>query len=294
MSEVIYKNILVIYNPTAGTSSLKKLNSIIDGLKNLGTQVNMVATSYADHACDIAKQATKEEYDLIVAAGGDGTMNEVVNGVYPSKMPVAFIPLGTVNVLALEISLKNDVLSIVKYIAYGKVERCWLGCSNGRYFLLMMSVGHDAKSVAFVNRTLKTYFGKLAYLCSYLKSLIFSKNTIYQISIGDEKYSAFNVIVSNGRLYGGNFVCAPQASLNDDQLYISMAQKGSRLQALKYAALMFLGKYPNSATVKNIPANKCLIESEELNQPIQLDGDAIGELPAHVSITDDYINLLRP
>lgn len=294
MTSLTRKSILVIFNPTAGAKSIEKLTCIIEELKGLGIEVKMSETSYAGHAQEIAERATEENYDLVVAAGGDGTMNEVINGIYPGKVAIAFIPLGTVNVLALEIGLENSIPSIVQYLANGRPKPCFLGNSNGRYFLLMMSVGHDAKAVAFVNRTLKASIGKLAYAISYLKSLIVSKILVYKVVIDEKAFSCYNVIISNGRLYGGDFVCAPNADLEDNHLVISMTQKGGWVSAIKYAVLMFLGKYPNSPYVKTITAQKCYVECLDSQEPIQLDGDAIGELPAYVSISEDYIQLLRP
>lgn len=294
MSTIKHKNILIIFNPTAGARSIKKLNNIINCLKDLGVNVEMSETHFAGHAFKLAKQAKYKNYDLIVAAGGDGTTNEVINGIYPSKNPVAIIPLGTVNVLAFEIALKLNIRSIVDYLAHGETKPCWLGNSNGRFFLLMMSVGHDAKAVAYVNQSLKALIGKPAYIISYIKSLLVSKNTIYEVTIGKEKFRGSNVIISNGRLYGGNFICAPEATLDDNQLMISMAQRRGWFSAIKYAVQMFLGKYPKSGSIISIAAKKCYVACRDPQEPIQLDGDAIGELPAEVSISDDYIQLLRP
>lgn len=294
MSHIPRENILVIFNPAAGAGSIKKLNDIIDIVRAKGINVTMSETRYAGHAQEIANQSINKNYDLVVAAGGDGTMNEVINGVYPSKIPLAIIPLGTVNVLALEMDLKNTVRSIADYIVYGKAKPCWLGCSNERYFLLMMSAGYDAKSVAYVSGSLKALIGKMAYVFSYIKTLISSSPLEYDVDIGGKKYKCFNVIVSNSRLYGGNFISAPEASMDKNHLVISMAQKGGRLNALKYALCMFLGKYPKLKSVQNITATKCYISCSAAPEPIQLDGDAIGKLPSNISVSDECLMLLRP
>ncbi len=294
MTHISRENILVIYNPAAGAGSIRKLNDIIDIVRAKGIKVTMSETRYAGHAQEIANQSKNQTYDLIVAAGGDGTMNEVVNGIYPNKIPIAIIPLGTVNVLALEMGLKNTVPSIADYIINGNAKPCWLGRSNDRYFLLMVSAGYDAKAVANVSGSLKAAIGKLAYMFSFVKTLIISRPSIYDVEIEGKKYICFNVIVSNGRLYGGNFMSAPEASLDKNHLVISMAQKGGRLNALKYALCMFLGKYPKLKSVQNITATNCYISCSDAPEPIQLDGDAIGELPSQISVSDEYLMLLRP
>ncbi len=294
MNHTSRKNILIIYNPAAGAGSIKKLDAVIEIIRSKGINVTKSETRYAGHAQEIAAQSKNKNYDLVVAAGGDGTMNEVVNGIYPGKMPVAIIPLGTVNVLALEIGLKKTVRSIADYIAYGCAKPCWLGRSNDRYFLLMMSAGYDAKAVAYVNKSLKIVIGKLAYMFSFIKTLIGTSPSVYDVDIEAKKYKCFNVIVSNSRLYGGNFISAPEAGLDKNYLVISMTQKGGRINALKYALCMFMGRYPKLKSVQNIKAIKCYIRCPNAPEPIQLDGDATGELPTQISVSDEYIMLLRP
>ncbi len=294
MIERAQTNILIIYNPTAGAKRIRKIERVVEGLEALDVNVTFSETSYAGHATEIAADAKDQDYDLIVAAGGDGTMNEVINGIYPSKMPVAILPLGTANVLSLEIGLKNNVDAIVDYIANGSPRPCWLGKCNERYFLLMMSVGHDAKAVAYVSKAIKNVIGKGAYGVSFLKALIKAGKTLYHVTVGDKKFTGYNVIVSNGRYYGGKFISSKDANIDDNHFVISMTDKGGWLHTLKYAVLMFTGKYSDSSTITTVSTKRCTIEGDESFEPIQLDGDAIGELPADVTITDEYIELLRP
>jgi len=288
------KQLLIIYNPTAGSRVLSKLETIISMLKARGATVDLCETEYEGHATEIARQKASKEYDVIVAAGGDGTIREILNGIYPNKIPVAIIPLGTANVLALELGLKNNVESIVNYILDGKTRRCWLGRLNGCYFSLMLSVGLDAVSVANVNRKHKKYLGKMAYVISYLAAIIKSRNLIYKVIIEDKEYEATNVIVSNGKYYGGNFICAPQASLEDNKLYVLMAKNKGRTSAIIYALLMFMQKYPYSQSVEIRSATKLRIECYRENEPVQIDGDHADYLPVDVSISEDYVNLLFP
>jgi len=288
------KKVLIIFNPTAGRKILNGLDKIIRAIKKYNIEVDMAHTQHAGHAREIARDANNDDYDLIVAAGGDGTINEVINGLYPRKTALAIIPLGTANVLASEIGLKNTTSSIVDYLVGGIIKPIWLGVANEKYFALMLSVGADAHSVAKVSSKLKRSIGKYAYLISYVKSVFCRPNALYQVTIDGDTYQGSNVIVSNGRYYGGKYLCAPDADIREQKLYVTLAQKKGAFNAIKYAILMFAQKYLYSKTVMNMPANRVEIKSDMENEPIQVDGDHFGELPVDVSISQDYINLLFP
>ncbi|MBL4603868.1 MAG: diacylglycerol kinase family lipid kinase [Emcibacteraceae bacterium] len=288
------KKLLIIFNPTAGRRQVSKFQAIVAKLKANGLSLDIVETKSEGHATRAARDNVTSHYDMIVAAGGDGTINEVINGLCPYKIPLAIIPLGTVNVLALEIKLKTDINSIVKYLMDGIVKECWLGKINDHYYSLMLSVGHDAKSVQNVSKTLKKYFGRAAYIISYLASVIKNGNTLYKVTIDNKVYQASNVIVCNGKLYGGHYICAPDASLSDETMFVLLAKKKGRLSALKYAFLMVMQKYPFSRSIEIIETRSLYIESNEMCEPIQTDGDSYGTLPGKVSISDESLNLLYP
>ena len=287
-------NVLIIYNPAAGAESINAFNRVVDALNEKVKNVVVVETEYAGHAREIAYRSIDGDYDLIIAAGGDGTINEVINGLYPSDMPFAIIPLGTVNVLAKEIKLENSHYSILDYILSGKVKPSWLGVSNGHCFFLMMSAGIDARSVAIVNVFLKKYIGRFAYAISFLKCLFKGGNINYKVTVDGKEFYASNVIVSNGKLYGGQYLCAPNMDLEQEKLQVLMAQKKGRWPALKYAYLMLTQQYPDAGSVISISARSVHIISDVDDEPIQLDGDHIGYLPADISVSKSPISLLYP
>lgn len=293
MKTIGNKRVLIIYNPVAGRRLKKKFDLIVKKLKENNLDIEIIFTQFTGHAKIIARE-NFNKYDMIAIAGGDGTINEVLNGVYDETTHISIIPLGTANVLAQEINLKNDVKSIVNYIVHGSIKPLWLGKANGQYFALMLSVGLDAISVANVNKNFKRWFGKFAYILSYLSAVIQSKNITYKVCIEGQILYASNVIVSNGRLYGGKFICAPAANLQEKKLYAILAKRNGRWNALKYSFFMFTNQYPYSKSVITIPLSGLEIECEEKKVPVQIDGDQAGYLPVKISVSEKYINFLYP
>ncbi|PCJ43049.1 MAG: hypothetical protein COA81_05300 [Alphaproteobacteria bacterium] len=294
MNDKNKKNLLIILNPVAGRRLSGKFNNIINILQKNSLSVTIKETLYAGHGKEIARENINKNYDMIVAAGGDGTINEVINGIYPHQIAFGLIPLGTANVLAKEISLGEKADDIADCLINGHSSPCWLGKANGRYFTLMTSVGLDSLAVAHVSTRLKKNIGKGAYALSFIWQVIKSKNITYQVTSDGKTHSAYNIIITNGRLYGGQYICAPEGRLGDKKLYLLLAQRGGRFNALKYAYLMLSQKYPESRTVTTLPITQATIKCVHDNIPVQIDGDAINCLPTDVSLSEHALNLVRP
>lgn len=288
------KKVLIIFNPEAGQRAEQKLKRIVEELKRNELLIDTIKTQYSGHAKIIAQENVNNKYAMLIAAGGDGTINEVLNGMYPTFVPFAIIPLGTANVLAKEAQIGSNASGIVNYILNGSTKPLWLGRSNNKYFALMMSAGLDAVSVTKVNKKLKKWFGKFAYIVSFVKAVMDSKNITYEVLIENKIYYSSGVIVSNGKLYGGEYICAPNASLQENKLYAILTKNTGRINALKYALLMFLQKLPYSDSVTILPVTKLRINCEQKKIPTQIDGDNGGYVPVDVSISDQYINFQYP
>ena len=288
------KKLLIISNPTAGRRSGGKLNQVVNILKKNHLSLEIKETKYPGHAKLIARENATEDFDMIIAAGGDGTINEVLNGLYPHQIPFGLIPLGTVNVLAKEINLKTNAKNIADCLLRGRTRPCWLGQVNGQYFSLMVSAGPDALSVAHVNLKMKKIIGQSAYILSFFWQLFKRNNITYRVTTNGKTYDTSHVIVTKGRLYGGNYICAPEARLDKDQLYIVLARKSGRLNTLKSAYLMFRQKYPYSNSALILPTQKVMIECKDGPMPVQIDGDHGANIPVKISLSECSINLVQP
>lgn len=286
-----FKN-LIIYNPNAGRGQHELLLAVLNELEKKDAQYTVLVTEYAGHAMTIAKE-NHNSYDVIVAAGGDGTINEVINGLRGSNATLAIIPVGTSNVVAKEILLPHDPEIIADVITEGKIKKYYLPKINGRYFSLMASVGYDSTAVKCVNRKLKKKIAEGAYFFSFMKALFATDNIKYELSVDENKHHAYGAIISNGKYYGGNFISAPDASIFDPGLYVVMLKKKGRIAAMKYFLSIIFKRINKNKDVGIIEATNINIKATG-QANIQIDGDHFGYLPAQISIGKENIKIKTP
>lgn len=200
-------------------------------MRRRGCRVALRSTRARGDAETFARQALQNREfgggpDVVVAAGGDGTINEVVNGMIGSAMQLAILPLGTANVLAAEIGTPRSADAIADAIVAGRTRSVHIGTANNRAFLQMAGIGMDAHVVERVSSPLKHLMGKAAYGLAILRWLMAPPLTRYEVHVGNLRFSAASVIVANGRYYGGTFVCAPAASLDIPTFEVCIFEKG--------------------------------------------------------------------
>jgi YegS/Rv2252/BmrU family lipid kinase len=286
--------IKLIANPIAGGNARPHIDRICRHFREHGHHVELFLTAARGDAEAAARAAGAGAggYDRIVAAGGDGTLNEVINGLAPSTIPLAFIPLGTVHVLALEIGLPFDLLAAAEVAMSGVPTPVCLGQAGARKFLLMAGVGFDAQVVRAVDSRLKRRIGRFAYVVAALKALCRWQPPQLTVTLADGSVQrAEGAIIGNGRLYGGRFSLTPHVSLTDDDFEVLFLRRSSRLALLR-AALCALRHRP--------PATKdgILLRTSSLSiagaAPIQIDGDDFGDLPCAFVTLPGAITLVFP
>ena len=287
------KRIFVVANPTAGSSRSSRLKAIVERLEELGCTVTVYQTKAAGDAERAVREVDDKRFDAIAAAGGDGTINEVLNGLAAGGPPLAIIPLGTVNVLAKEIGLPSSIDAIAETVAFGPSRAISLGEANGRRFAVMASIGLDAEVVAKVNLNLKRHIGKWAYLYETAKQIAFSPPSIYRLRSDHEEWRAPGVIVANGRFYGGRFVTAPRASLENPSLEICRLTRRGRWAAPGYFLSLCLGRLAERADVRIDPATGLEILGPA-GAPLQADGDVLCHLPATIRVLPAAVDLIFP
>lgn len=236
--------------------------------------VSVEATTGPNTASTMAQNATA---DILVAAGGDGTVREVIDGLAGSKRELAILPMGTANVLAAEIGLKPNVDAVVDTILYGIPRPLHLGRANDRHFAVMASIGFDADVVAEVNLELKKLIGKAAYVVAAIRRLISFQPRTFAVDIDGVEYRCGGVIISNGRYYGGKFVCVPTARVNDARLHACLLRASGRMDILRYAIALAMGRFPQCSGVEIVEGKEFKISGPEV--AVQTDGDIIGQSP---------------
>ena len=295
------RRVLVIFNPTAGRMRRKRLAAVIDRLTKLGCVVTLRETGHRGDAEQIARRAATEAYDVIVAAGGDGTINEVVNGLAASQNldavqppQLAIIPLGTANVLAIEIGLSpKDIEQIADTIAHGNGRPVHLGQANGRLFVLMAGAGLDALVVQGINPKLKRRTGKFAYVYESLRQAMGYDFPPLEIRADGKTYQARMAVACKGRYYGGPFVAAPEADLEKPDLEICLLPNKGVAGAIRYGLALPLGKLPTLPEVKRVSTKSLTIVGPR-GAPVQADGDIIARLPAEITIASETVRLMLP
>ena len=210
------RRLLVIHNPTAGRARRRRLDATLEALELLGCTTALRPTRRAGDGEVLAREVCPDDGDLVIAAGGDGTINEVVNGLLATRpnggaLPLAILPLGTANVLANELGLDSTPDTLARAIASGPIQPIALGRAGQRYFVSMAGVGFDAHVVASVNLDLKRRIGKAAYVLESLRQLATFPFPGYRLSIDGHKRVVASAIVTRGRYYGGRYLCAPKA-----------------------------------------------------------------------------------
>ena len=284
--------IKLIANPIAGGNSRPQIDRLCRYFSGQGHHVDLLLTAARGDAEDAARSARVGGYDRIIAAGGDGTLNEVINGLAPSTIPLAFIPLGTVNVLALEIGLPFDLLAAAEVAVSGVPTPVCLGQAGERKFLLMAGIGFDAQVVRAVDSRLKRRIGRFAYVVAALKTLWHWQEPRLTVTLAHGSVqNAAGAIIGNGRLYGGRFSLTPHARLTDATFEVLLLQRSSRTALLRAALCALLHRPPAREDGVLLRTSSLTIAG---TAPIQIDGDDFGDLPCAFVTLPGAITLVFP
>lgn len=287
------RRILVIYNPVAGRRKLHMLSEILSALEEHGCEPMVMMTTGRGAARALAASASADDYDLVAAAGGDGTINEVANGLAGSGPALGIIPLGTANVLAHEIGMPVGAEDIARVLAEGPIHPVYAGTVDGRRFLIMAGAGLDAHVVAHVNSGLKKRIGKLAYVWETLRLLVRYPLDIYRVTVDGRVFEAASVVVAKGHYYGGTFTCAPEARINIPEFHVCLLHRSGRWNVIRYAFALAQGRLYELPDVEIVKGTTVTIEGYE-GEPLQGDGDVIAHLPVTISLAPEPLDLAMP
>ena len=289
------RRLLVIYNPIAGQRHGTRLRKTFRALERAGASLSIIETNGPGDAEQAALRANGAETDIVVAAGGDGTINEVLNGLMAAPEPppaLGLIPLGTANVLAQEIGLRLFSDKIASALLNGRRIRVYPGLAGGRYFLMMAGIGFDAEIVAHVDPSLKRKTGQLAYLVEILRQSRHYRFEPFAGEIDGAPFEARWVVVCNGRHYGGPFIAAPSARLTEPGFSVCLLD-GTAPDIARYGAALAVGRLGRQHDVRILPAHRVRIDGP-IGRRVQGDGDIIARLPVDIVSADRSIELIVP
>jgi YegS/Rv2252/BmrU family lipid kinase len=292
-SFVSRKRVLLIANPVAGGFTRRKFDWFFKELRTHGCDITVSETKARGDAERLAADAHLSSFDVIAIAGGDGTINEVINGLPKDAPPIAILPLGTVNVLAREIGMPSSTAEIAATLVSGPSRSISLGEANGRRFAMMASVGLDAIVIDHLDLRLKRYLGKTAYLLEAIRQGITAPLARYRICADHQVLEASGVIVANGRHYAGGFIAAPNACIEKPMLDICRMTRSGRFAPVSYLASMALGHLADRRDFLINEATSLDI-SGPAGLPVQADGDLLCRLPATFRVLPDAVELIFP
>lgn len=269
-------------------------------MRGAGHNLTIEATAGPGTATEIAREHVAAGADLVLAAGGDGTINEVAEGLVHTHVPLGILPGGTANVLANELGLGSRLVSAARRLEEFRPHRISVGhvtCRGGaisRHFLLMVGVGLDAHIVYHVSLPLKARTGKLAYWVAGW-GMLGRRLAQFEVEVRGERRTSSFALVSKVRNYGGDLEIARDVSLFDDYFEVILFEGDSALPYLKYLGGVMLNRLSGMKGVTESRA-ECVTFSAPRDERIyvQVDGEFLGPLPAHVTVVRDALTVLVP
>ena len=291
--EQFSKRLLIVYNPAAGQRHAKRFSTIKDELERRGCDIHIRETTRRGDAEAFARSADVTRYDVVVAAGGDGTIREVMSGLVGRGLTLGIIPLGTANVLAAELGLPDDLQALATTLTKGTRMLCYPGLANGHLFMLMAGVGFDARVVKNASPKLKSLIGKGAYVWAIIQELIRNTPDRYEIQFEGRTISAASVIIGKGRFYAGRYSWTPDARLYQPFFQVCLFKSSDGWSILKNIVGLVLGTVPKSKNVTLLETDQLRIIGDP-SEPVQGDGDIIACLPLEIGISQQTLELLIP
>ncbi|MBN2433282.1 MAG: diacylglycerol kinase family lipid kinase [Acidobacteria bacterium] len=287
------KKKLLIYNPAAGRRvSSVNIERLCRQFYREGWTVEPRPTPKPNSAQSIIRDC-REEIAGVIVLGGDGTINETLPAVVNTPLFLAVLPGGTANVLAREIKMPRRLSAAVSAIVRGTPVPVTIGQANGRYFVAFLGIGFDAHVSAEVSLALKRHIGRGAYVWEAMRQLFRYEFPEARFHIAADEYPAAFGVVANSRLYGGNLLMAPRASLQSPELDLCLFQAGPPASYFRYLVQVLFRRHLAARGVHYRKADHIRIESD---QPVryQVDGEPAGFLPLTVHSLPGALRLVLP
>ncbi|MFD2629528.1 diacylglycerol kinase [Oceanobacillus kapialis] len=292
------KKARIIYNPTSGREAFKKeLSYVLEKLEVAGYETSAHATTCEGDAIEAAKAAVDRGYDLVVAAGGDGTINEVINGIAQEehRPRLGIIPVGTTNDFARALNIPRDIKKAADIIVDGKSMLLDIGKVNDHFFMNIAGGGKLTELTYEVPSKLKTMLGQLAYYMKGIEMLPSLKPTRVRIeydgTVVDEDIMLF--LVANTNSVGGFEKLAPVATLDDGYFDLLILRKANLAEFIRIATLALRGAHLEDKHVIYTKAKHIKVTTEEKMQ-LNIDGEFGGLLPGEFINLQQHIEFCVP
>ena len=305
------KTAVLIYNPVAGRHPARREREIQEAaavLREASIAVRLVRTSGPGTACELARAAVVAGTNLVIVCGGDGTINEVVNGVAPGETVLGILPGGTANIIAKELGLPHHPVRAARQLSQWGPRRIALGRAvwaransqpvadkEYRLFLSVAGVGFDAHVVHKLSVAFKMSLGVVAYGWEALRQVLRYRFPAFLCQADGQERRATFAVVHRTKLYAGWFHLAPTANLFESRFALCLFKSPRRERYFLYAAAAAARQHLRLRDVELVDAQRivCTSEGQALIR-FELDGELVGILPATFEIVPDALTLLVP
>ncbi|PSB34576.1 diacylglycerol/lipid kinase family protein [Chlorogloea sp. CCALA 695] len=311
------KRIRLIINPVSGNDepNLMKLPDIIAAMEAEGIRADIAFTDPDNSPALIALKAIEENYELVVVAGGDGTVGEVAKGLLRSPIPLGIIPIGTYNNIARSLSIPTDLVAACQVIAQGQIKSIDVGqANNEHYFFEAAGVGLDAALFPLGEEIKGGRWGQLLQAArlaigykpqrlriEFDRPIAAARVPPLKRRFGRQKplarrelrLSALLVVVANGAYYGTGFTVAPDAAIDDGLLTISIFRNFSKWELMRHFWAISKGQRHYSPKIETYRVAEVSFTSD-VNIPVHIDGHPIGELPVTLKAVKDMLKVIVP
>ena len=282
----------IILNPTARGERARRLRKRVEAVVN-GAAVLRTTARCGDAEC-LARAAAEEGFTNVVAAGGDGTVNEVVNGIAGTHARLGLLPLGTMNVFAAELGLPSgDVGRCWEIIRAGHVRRIDLPRANDKHFVQLAGVGFDAQVVKETSRAFKRTLGPLSYLISAAQVATRQPPRLRVDSDHAATREGSFVLVGNGRFYGGPFPFFKRAKADDGLLDVLLFKRFGYLEFVRYMQDVVFRSSITAPDVEYFQAHSLRVTSDS-KVPVEIDGELLGYCPVQFKLRKHALRVLVP
>ena len=291
------RRLLVIRNPLSGGGGYKRdLPLIMDALRGLGYHVDERTTQGEGDGIRLARTGVEEGFDLVCAIGGDGTVNETINGLAGTDVPLAIIPTGTVNVLAMELGIPLDPPDAVRLLKAGTVSWIDLGLAGERYFGLMAGVGMDAAVIASLSPVMKKAFKEAAFAVQGLANYLTKEEPRIRVTCEERSVEGYFAVFGNASSYGGGFGITPLADMRDGLLDVCVLKDKSFLSTISYWTAALINAHLKHAQVEYFRTEVAQIVTVEADKEVlvQTDGEMAGRLPLTCSVVPRALRVVVP
>ena len=289
---------LLIYNPTAGQRNRSaQMLGLIERMRSEGIELVNSPTSGPRHATEMVRAGLLDGLDLVAVCGGDGTVSEAASGLVGSKIPLAVLPGGTSNVLARELSIPLAVSDAARLMLEGEERTVRVLLANDRPFLLWAGVGLDARIMGHMSAFLKRWLGRTGIFFTVAPEFFRYEFPRLQVTADGETHEATFAVVCHARRYAGEWVIAPDASLDSDEMDVLLFSHRNRWKFLSLFRQLQLGKsgHLERGIARTVRAREVEVRSlESYPVEVQVDGDCILETPITCRASEQTVRILVP